>query len=280
MRAAPDEVSSAEIRTHAEQEVQSLLEDRGLVGKACAVAFLSFDSPESFIAAGDTDGHLTPLIGFLPLPLRGAALLETIAAIDENGPRLVSNYSITFAEDAERLAGFTPGIEIDETPALAWLLAASSLVLGLDETDVTRALEPSAGTVGLDTFVIEVGGCYVLDGRRLLRSLMSYRIGGVPTIDLARSVFESLGAFAADAIVRMLRDWRAAAIVCAGDLFAGNAILRERARRGLAGAGLPVLDQAAVRQPEEAGAPSPARLDDPPLVPVRLRAPRTSTMRG
>ena len=46
-------------------------------------------------------------------------------------------------------------------------------------------------------------------------------------------MFESLGGFAADAIRRLLRNWQADAVICAGDLPARNKILRERARAGM-----------------------------------------------
>ena len=39
---------------------------------------------------------MTPLIGFWPLPVRGDELLEAIASIDENGPRLIANYEHAF----------------------------------------------------------------------------------------------------------------------------------------------------------------------------------------
>ncbi len=228
----------------ASTEVRALLEPRGLLGEACAAAYLSFSDPASCIAASESDGRLTPLIGFLPLATRGTALLRSIAAVDENGPRLVANYRCAFPEDLDRLAAFEPepDVGIEETAAIGWLLAAASLVLGLEEPDVGAASGPAVHPVGLDTFVVEVDGRYVLDGRRFLRSVMSYRIGGVAKAVLGRSMFESLGHFVSDAIGRLLRGWHAAAIVLAGDLFAGNAVLLESARRGVCHLGPPVVD--------------------------------------
>lgn len=251
-------------------EVRALLEPRGLLGAACAVAYLSFSDPASCIAAYEGDGRLTPLIGFLPLPMRGATLLESIAAIDESGPRLVANYRHAFPEDLDRLAAFDTesDVRIDETAAIGWLLAAASLVLGLEEADVAAALGPSIEAVGLDTFVIEVDGRYLLDGRRFLRSVMSYRIGGAAKPVLGRSMFESLGHFAADAVGKLLRDWHAEAIVCAGDLFSGNTLLLESARRGLCHLGPPILDRRAEKAPT--GNRSPSVVLQPRPVPVSL----------
>ena len=236
MRALTD----ARILADAETEIKALLRRHGLSGAAAAVAFFSFGTPGSFIGAHDPDGRVTPLIGFLPLPIRGTDLLAAIAAIDENAPRLVANYWNAFPEITGRLSEFGTGVEPGADESLRWLLSACSLVLWLEDADVARALVPSPGGVKLDTVVIEQDGRYFFDGRRLLRSLMSYRIANVPKYVLARSVFESLGDFAADAIRRLLRDWKADAAICAGDLFAHNEILHAQARKGMLRLRIPV----------------------------------------
>jgi hypothetical protein len=234
-------------------EIEALLERRGLTAAAAAVAYFSFESPQSFIAARDPDGTITPLIGFFPLPVRGAQLLQAIASIDENGPRLMTNYERAFPELVGEIRAFGSELKPVESESLGWLLAASSLVLGMKEEDVARALGPIPELVTVDTVVVEQPdasgaahsgesasrageqreGRYVLDSRRLLRSVMSYRIAAVPSHVLARSVFESLGDYAANAVRRLLRDWKVEVVVCAGDLFARNRFIADRARRGL-----------------------------------------------
>lgn len=263
----------------AADQVRTLLDGHGLAGEACAVAYLSFSDPESCIAAYGRDGRLTPLIGFLPLPMRGAALCQAISAIDENGPRLLFNFRRAFPEDAERLAVFEADVGVEDTAAPGWLFAACSLALGLEQRDVRAALRPAIEAVGLDTFVIEAGERYVLDGRRLLRSLMSYRIGGVAKHVLARSIFESLGHFTADAIGRLLQQWKAGGIVLAGDLFERNVILRQRALTALARSPVPVVCAGAEGMPPGAvrpqvptrPGPGPGREGRGP-VPIRLVA--------
>lgn len=242
-------------------EVRALLEVQGLPTRPCAVGYLSFADPASCLASYDVDGQLTPLVGFLPLPLRGDRLLAGVAAIDENGPRLVANYRHAFPGDTERLVDFDATREagLEESAAPGWLLAACSLALDLEEADVAAALQP-VETVGLDTFVIEVDGGYVLDGRRFLRSAMSYRIGGVPKQVIGRSMLESLGQFVSDGLGRLLRVWSAEAIVLAGDLFEGDTPLAWRARRNLASWSLPIVPAGTgACQPQEpqssAGAP-------------------------
>ena len=271
MSASKQASASVETLSGAQFEVRALLERHGLNEVDCAVAHFSFGDPESFVGAYDRDGELTPLIGFLPLPMNGAALLEAIASIDENASRLVANYRKAFPADAQRLAGFDANLEISETAALAWLFAACSLALGLDETDVARALESSLEVVTLDANVVRVDERYLLDSRYLLRSLMSYRIGDVPEYVLARSIFTSLGAFVTDSITKLLRDWHATVIVCTGDLFAGNVILRERAGEDLKHLGLPVLFPAGALVPaQEVLVKGSARSAGPQSVPVQL----------
>ncbi len=226
-------MSELPVPPQATAEIDALLERHGQARAAVAVAFFSFESPRSFIAARDPDGSLTPLIGFWPLPVRGGELLDAVASIDENGPRLIANYGRAFPELTDRIRGFGSELKRVESESLGWLLGASSLVLGMEEEDVARALGPIEELVKVDTVVVEEAGRYVFDSRRLLRSLMSYRIGAVPKHVVARSVFESLGDYAAGAIRRLLREWKVEVVVCAGDLFARNAFLADRARRGL-----------------------------------------------
>ena len=234
-------------------EIEQLLERHGLAGAAAAVAFFSFERPQSFIAARDPDGRITPLIGFWSLPVRGDELLDAVASVDDLGPRLIANYERAFPDLTHSIRAFGAELPAVTTESLGWLLAACSLTLGMRDEDVARALGSVPSLVKVDTVVVEqpddsaatpsrgVGsraggspkGHYVLDSRRLLRSVMSYRIAEVPNHVVARSVFESLGDYAAHAIRRLLRDWKVDVVVCAGDLFQRNAFLADRARLGL-----------------------------------------------
>lgn len=223
-----------------EREVTELLGRRSQAGAVAAVAHFSVLGTQSGIGVRDRDGRLTPVVEFLPLPMRGADLLDEIGRIDENAPRLVANYQAAFPDATRRLTAFGADSDDLETPALGWLFLACGLVLSLDDADVAAAHHVSDG-VKVDTVVIDQDGRYLFDSRRLLRSLMSYRIADAPTPLLARSVFESLGDFVAEVIPQLLRARPADVVVCAGDLFAGNQILRSRARSGLIRSRIPVL---------------------------------------
>jgi hypothetical protein len=233
----------------AREEIDAVLECHGLGDAAAAVAFFSFESPQSFIAARDPDGRITPLIGFFPLPVRGAELLEAIASIDENGPRLIANYEHAFPQLTDELRAFGSELDPVDSESVGWLLAACSLTLGMTEADVAMALGPMERLVKVDTVVVEQDERYVLDSRRLLRSVMSYRIGEVERHILARSVFDSLGDYAANAVRRLLRDWKVGVVVCAGNLFARNQFIADRTRRGLLRPNLAVHFASAVDQP-------------------------------
>ncbi|MGO9754383.1 MAG: hypothetical protein ACLP8S_24700 [Solirubrobacteraceae bacterium] len=230
-------MNEALVPTHASAEVDQLLKLHDLSGEA-AVAYFSFEGPQSFIAARDASGVLAPLIGFWPLPVRGVDLLEAVASIDDSGPRLIDNYARGLPELIDVVRALGSELEPVESESLGWLLAACSLVVGMQEEDVARALCSVEALVQLDLAVLPRNDRYAVDSRRLLRSLMSYRIAAVPNHVLARSVFESLGEFAANAIRRLLRDWRVPVAVCAGDLFQRNRFIAERARKGLTRPGL------------------------------------------
>lgn len=239
-------------------EIHDILAGHGRPGATAAVAYLSFSEPQSFIGACDAAGTVGVLIGFLPLPATGAGIVDAVAGIDDAGIRLVDHYRRRFPDDLARLAGFDPQLGVAQVDALAWLSAATTLVLGLGDDDVERALDPAGAAVGLDTVVVERDGRYRFDTRRLLRSLMSFRIGGVAPATLARSVFDSLGAFTVDAVTRLRRDWPAATVVCAGDLYTGNSIVRDRVRRGLGCLGIPLLDRSPAPAASDPAASGPA----------------------
>src|SRR5215470_14152365 len=136
-------ITGVSVPASADAEIKALLERHGLSGTAAAVTLFSFTSPRSFIGAHDPDGHITPLIEFLPLPVRGAGLLEAIAAIDENGPRLVANYRAAFPEIAGRLAGFGAGQQPAADESLRWLMSACSSGCGREYAEVGSSLVQS-----------------------------------------------------------------------------------------------------------------------------------------
>lgn len=231
-------------------DIRHLLAARGRDDVPAAVAHLSLFGVHSCVGAYEPGGLITPLIEFLALPVRGADLLEEIRGIDENAPRLVDNYATAFPDAVRGIEAMGADLDDLETPALGWLFLACRTALSLDRDD-----PPSAGstdTVKVDTVVIEEDGRYLFDGRRLLRSLMSYRIAGVSPPALARSVSESMGEFVADAVDRLVRQWpEAQTIACAGDVLTTDQVLRSRARAGLAALGRLALfaEQEAELQP-------------------------------
>lgn len=165
--------------------------------------------------------------------MRGRELLDAITSIDENGPRLIANYEHAFPELIAGIRAFGAELDPVESESLGWLLAACSLTLGMQDEDVAKVLGPVPSLVSVDTVVVEHNERYLLDGRRPPRSALSSWIADVPSHVLARSVFESLGDYAANAVRRLLRDWKVDVVVCAGDLFARNALIADRMRKGL-----------------------------------------------
>ena len=83
-------------RPQSEVDIKALTEAHKLTDKAVAIVYFSFSEPDSFVGAHDPGGRITRLIEFLPLPVRGADLLDAIGSIDGNGTRLVANYAHAF----------------------------------------------------------------------------------------------------------------------------------------------------------------------------------------
>lgn len=213
----------------------------GFVGQSVAVAHFSFNDPNSMIAACDQAGIVAPLIALGNLPMVGSSILGAVASIDENGPRLVANYAKEFPELMAQIEAFDPGVEISETSAPGWIFALVALVLGMSESDVGQALTTTHKAVEIDTFLEDDYGRYYLDSRRIIRSVMSYHIAGVDKGVLARSVFVALGSFVSDALRRLLKEWNAKAILCIGDLFTYNQILRDQTKGSLSWSTVPVF---------------------------------------
>ncbi len=220
--------------------VLALLIAHGHPRSPAAAVHFSYAEAPSFVGLRQPGGPTLPLIPFLPMPGTGAGVLDTLAGLDEAGARLVQRFRRDFPDTVARLTAVDYGSAA--TPELSWLLGMCSLALDLGAEDLRRALHADDGGVRVDTVVVPDGDGYAVDGRRLLRSVISYRIAGVAAHVLARSVFTSLGEFTGDAVRRLVRTWPSAqVIVCAGDLFASNIMLREQTRRSLVGLRRPVL---------------------------------------
>lgn len=220
--------------------VGPLLSARGLADRRAAVVHFCLGPAASFIGVREPDAPATPLIEFLPLPTLGAELLSGIGSVDESARRLLRQFVDVVPATAARVEAFDAGLDT-RTPVLGWLFGAVSLLLDLDEPDLADVERRRAPSLRLDTVVVPAGSRSALDGRRLLRSVLSYRLAGVPGHVLARSVVESLGEFAADAVRRLLREWPAQLVVCAGDLYARSDLLRGATSRGLTGIAIPVI---------------------------------------
>jgi hypothetical protein len=213
----------------------------GFAGQSVAVAHYSFNDPNSMIAAYDQTGIVAPLVTVGNLPMSGSDLLDVLSSIDENGPRLIANYRKEFPELMIQIEAFDPEVGISETSAPGWIFALVSLVLGMSESDVAQALTTSHEAVEIDTFIEDDEGRYYLDTRRIIRSVMSYHIAGVDKGVIARSVFVALGSFISDALRRLLKEWNARAILCIGDLFTYNQILRNQTKGSLSWSAVPVF---------------------------------------
>ncbi len=224
-----------------DEELSRAVALHGFEDKPLAIAHFSFSEPHSVIAAHSPGGRITPLVEFLPLPMRGAELLRSIASIDEQGPRLIGNFRKLFSDLAAEVDDFDPEVDIADSAALGWLFASASLLLGLSQAEAEEALLYESETVKLDTYLVEIAGHNFLDSRRMLRSLMSYRIAGVQNHVLARSIFISLGNFTGEVVRRLLSDFDAKAVLCLGDLFFANRILADSARSSMATLRVPIF---------------------------------------
>lgn len=155
----------------------------------------------------------SPKIGYTPMAAFSeeglsspAALLASIAGMDESGGRLVANYQKTFPRECALIAHarFDGG---EQASALERLWAMAALFIGLWEGGNVREgcerLEAASleftGKSGprIDYKVIGSEGGYLLDPRPAIRSAMSFKLAGVDGYLLSYGFIDSLADFIA-----------------------------------------------------------------------------------
>ena len=156
--------------------------------------------------------------------------MDEISNIDENTPRLVANYKKKFPElfkdDSKQFI---------ESNGFRSILDLTAYLLGmkdLQEFEDTAINCASKSGMKVDMLVKEVDGVNYLDYRRIVQSIMSYKMAGVDNNLLAFSFYESLSEFIVDHAATMKDEIKSNDIVLCGDMFA-NSILISKTNKAL-----------------------------------------------
>lgn len=149
-------------------------------------------------------------------------IFEDIASIDENTERLIENFNKKFPEVKEK--------KLSDFNSFLAIIEACSIVL--DINNITEfenlALNSSfSNSVQIDMKLIKIDNKNYLDYRRIIQSIMSYKMAGVENEILAYSFYEFLSEFIINYSKEIAKKISAKDIVICGDMFANRLILNK-----------------------------------------------------
>ncbi len=150
--------------------------------------------------------------------------LDEISAIDENTSRLIENYKNKFSQYFEK--------ELKNTDANGFeaILNLCAYMLGMEDylefEDAAFAYNSKSG-IQIDMKLVKIDGINYLDYRRVVQSIMSYKMADVDNRMLAYSFYESLSDFIKDNVTKINSDLNAKDIILCGDMFANNILLNK-----------------------------------------------------
>ena len=184
--------------------------------------YFSYGSEESAISVNIPGKGKKDIIEIPNIVLDFDHLMEEIEQIDENTQRLVQNYKKQYPET------FKKDLELKESNGFESILNLTARMLGLSDF---RALEASAlsfnskSGIQIDMKLVKIDNVNYLDYRRIVQSIMSYKMAGVENTMLAYSFYESLSEFISDNVNKIATDIQAKDVVLCGDMFANSILL-------------------------------------------------------
>ncbi|PLY07561.1 MAG: hypothetical protein C0625_05125 [Arcobacter sp.] len=153
--------------------------------------------------------------------------LDDIRSIDENTNRLIDNYKKKFAKNFEKkfISNDADGFES--------ILNLLAYVMGMKNythfEDMALLYNGKSG-IQIDMNLIKIDNKNYLDYRKVIQSIMSYKMADVEDTLLAYSFYESLSDFISDNITKINSEFNAKDLVLCGDMFS-NAILLSKIKK-------------------------------------------------
>ncbi|WP_345993208.1 hypothetical protein [Sulfurimonas sp. HSL-1716] len=203
-----------------EASFMSVIAEHGLFGTSCVGTY--FDEEASFLYYdGKKVIRVVP-----PRDFNAADLLERMAALREGSERLVNNLKAKLPAVYQKLELLQERGSID-------LFEATAVILGLDEQNMRGVTKEALKFIGKGGIQIDT---HVKDNRfdhiAFLSSIVSYQLGGVESVLLSYSIFESLGDYFSELIQEIKTKTKAKNVILCGSHFA-NLSLFSRMHRNL-----------------------------------------------
>ncbi len=191
--------------------------------------YMSTKSYESSIAVNVPGKGVKEIIKIPNVMTDFDVCIEDIEGIDENTERLVQNYKEKFPQIFET----KPSLE--NTHGFETILNLTAHMIGLkDANELESTAHDFKAKSGLDVSykVAKIDDMNYLDYRKVIQSIMSYKIAGVENPMLAFSVYESLSEFIVDNVMKINSELKCRDVVLCGDMFA-NSILLSKTQKEL-----------------------------------------------
>jgi hydrogenase maturation factor HypF (carbamoyltransferase family) len=156
--------------------------------------------------------------------------LEEISDIDDNTQRLIENFKKKFPKLFENI-----DFEFEASHGFASIINLMAYILEFKDAQAFEAAAENATAksgVKIDMKVIKLDGVNYLDYRRIVQSMMSYRLAGVNRDLLAFSFYESLSEFVVQTLEQLKEEFECSDVIVCGNMIA-NKILLEKTQKAL-----------------------------------------------
>jgi len=154
--------------------------------------------------------------------------MEEISEIDEHCERLITNFTKKFASYLEKDVS-------DDTNGFESILNMCAKVLGLNNAkefeDKALSVNVKSG-IQIDMKLVSIDDVNYLDHRKIIQSIMSYKMADVDTGTLCYSFYESLSEFICNYANEIGKETKAKDVVLCGDMI-GNSILLTKVNKTL-----------------------------------------------
>lgn len=154
-----------------------------------------------------------------------ATNLEEISEIDENTPRLIENYKKKFPHLFENI-----NLVFKDSHGFESIINLVSYLLEIKNSTEFEALAfnySAKSGINIDMKVVKIEGANYLDYRRIIQSMMSYKLAGVPNDLLAFSFYESLSEFISNTVTQLKDEFHTSDVVLCGNMFANTTLLEK-----------------------------------------------------
>lgn len=200
----------------------AVLHEHNLLDKKTIGLYFSIRSSVSFVNIRVPNKQEETIIHIPEVGLTFEELLGEISSSSDSGKRLIENLHAKFP--------YTKEIKLTAGSGFARLIEAVAKLLDLNSIEEFENLALSSGyenALKIDMKIETIDGKNYLDYRRMVQSIISYKMADVSNSALSFSFYEFLAEFAIDAVREISRKTSALDVVLCGDLFTNRQLFNK-----------------------------------------------------